>query len=180
MLLVGALPSKRCCEEDLEGKQSQTLTQLCRGDAVFALVNLGTSEPAQAGLASQPCFIRQVYLGMEYQPGQWVTGRSPRSPWQRVRSSHWHQGWLMAPRRWRIWHHFPPRQLGTSCAAAASEDTGPAASLGVRLFSPPALARNTSPSSAQPGASQLLQAANCRFNFGEGLEGLKLVAENRL
>lgn len=86
--------------------------------------------------------------------------------------SHCRRGWLMARLRWRVWHRFLPRQLGTSCAEAASEDTGPAASLGLRLFFPPAFARNTFPSFCWVQTGGLI--------LGEGLDGLKLVAEKWL
>lgn len=130
--------------------------------------------------AGYVCHLCTFILGWDASCGTRGVGRSPGSPSPRVCSSCWHQGWLMAHLRWRIWHRFFPRQLGTSCAEAASEDMGLAASLGLRLFSPLAFARNTSPSWRSREASSFCSAQTGDFNWGNGLDGLKLVAENWL
>lgn len=137
------------------------------------------SEPAQAGLGSWLCVsLVHVYFGVGCRLWHWVEGGSPGSPLHRASGSRWRRGWLMARLCWRIWHHFLPRQLSTSCAEAASEDTGPAASLGLHLFSPPALARNTSPAPHSQEPSSFCSMQTRGLILGKGLDGVKSVAEN--
>jgi len=131
---------------------------------------------SQLGLGAG-CVGHLCQLIMGWQRWHGVVGRSPGSPSQRVHGSRWRRGWLMARLRWRVWHRFLPRQLGTSCAEAASEDTGPAASLGLRFFSPLACASDTSPAPRGREHSSSCRVQTGGLILGEGLDGLKLVVE---